>query len=234
MKLKLTLLYVLSFLALTFFIHEIHDWAHTLAARIISGCWGPRTFDSWSFCVGTTVSSGQRILALVAGPLIDIILLWVGWQKMDERNTLSDQSLGCSLVLATLPFNKLLTAAGGSGELTNAIRLLFPHANISNHHLISLIGLLILMIVSVPPLIKAFVVLPWWQGRLFFYPVFLIVPGLLDHWLVGGVLNKWLIVNTTEDKAYWWIIGWTLFTMTVWILTHRRLNQLISDEELPL
>jgi hypothetical protein len=232
MKLKLTLLYVVSFLALTFFIHEIHDWAHTLAARVISGCWGPRGFDSWKFCAEATVSSGQKILAIVAGPLVNFIVLWIGWKKMEEDNTLTEQSLGCSLVFAALPLNMLLAAAVGGGDLTAAMRLLFPHAN---HRVISIVGLLFIAIICVPPLIKAFVVLPWWQGRLFFYPVFLIVPGFLDHWLVGKMLNQWLIkADTPEDKAYWWVIGWTLVTLLIWLFTYRKMKQLISDEELPL
>jgi hypothetical protein len=232
MKLKLTPLYVLSFFALTFFIHEIHDWAHTLAAWIVSGCWGPRAFDSWQFCAESSVSNGQRIVAMVAGPLVNIILLWTGWQKMDENNTLAERSLGCTLVFATLPLNMLLGAASGGGDLTGAVRLLFPHAD---HRLVSLGGLLLLVIICVPPLVKAFVVLPWWQGRIFFYPVFLIAPGYLDRWLVGKMLNKWLIcAGGSEDKAYWLVIGWTILTGLIWLFTRHRLKQLISDEELPL
>ena len=232
MKLKLTPLYVVSFFALTFFVHEIHDWAHALVARIMSGCWGPRAFDSWKFCAETTVSSGQNILAIVAGPLVNFIVLWIGWQKMEEDNTLTEQSLGCSMVFAALPLNMLLGAASGGGDLTAAIRLLIPHAN---HRVISLVGLLIIAIICVPPLVRAFVVLPWWQGRLFYYPVFLIVPGYLDHWLVGKKLNQWLIkADTPEDKVYWWVIGWTLVTLLIWLFTYRKMKQLISDEELPL
>ena len=155
MKLKLTLLYVISFLALTFFVHEIHDWAHTLVARIISGCWGPRGFDSWKACADSRASNGQLLLADLAGPLVNFILLWVGWQKMDESNTLGKQSLGCSLIFATLPLSMLLGAASGGGDLTLGIRLLFPHGN---HRLMGLIGLLITVIFCVPPLIKAFVI----------------------------------------------------------------------------
>jgi hypothetical protein len=232
MKLKLTLLYVVSFLALLFFVHEVHDWAHTLMARIISGCWGPRGFDSWAFCAKSSISSGQRMLADLAGPFVNFVLLWIGWQKMDQHNTLGEQSLGCSLVFATLPLNMLLAAASSGGDLTSGIRLLFPHGN---HRVISLVGLLIVVLVCVPPLVKAFVVLPWWQGRIFFYPFFLIVPGFFDHWFVGKVLNKWLIkTNTSEESAYLWVILWTLLNLVILLFTYRRLKKLISDEELPL
>jgi hypothetical protein len=151
---------------------------------------------------------------------------------MDEDNTLSEQSVGCSLVFATLPLSMLLGAASGGGDLTAGIRLLFPHGN---HRVISLVGLLIIVIVCVPPLIKAFIALPWWQGRLFYYPVFLVAPGFLDHWFVGKILNRWLIKpNTPEETAYWWVILWTVFNLLILIFTYRKLKQLISDEELPL
>ena len=126
----------------------------------------------------------------------------------------------------------LLAAASGGGDLTAGLRLLFPHGN---HRVVSLVCLLIIVLICIPPLIKAFVVLPWWQGRLFFYPAFLVLPGFLDHWFVGKVLNNWLIkAGTSEDKAYWWVIAWTIFNLVILLFTYRKLKQLISDEELPL
>jgi hypothetical protein len=236
MKLKLSPLYILSFLSLTFFVHEIHDWAHTLVARLVSGCWGPRVFDGWELCADNRIAVGLRVLAVVAGPLVNFILLWVAWQKMDKYNSsMQEQSWGVTLVFAALPLNNLLAAVSGGGDLTSAIRLTFRHADAFGHHFVALVGLLIMLIICVPPLVRAFICLPWWQGKLFYYPVFLIVPGMLDHWLVKGLLNKWLIKpDTPEDKAYWWAIAWTLFTMTIWLLTHKKISQLITDEELPL
>ncbi|MBS1604172.1 MAG: hypothetical protein JST42_16005, partial [Bacteroidetes bacterium] len=96
-------------------------------------------------------------------------------------------------------------------------------------------GLLIVAMVCIPPILKAFVVLPWWTGKLFFFPFFLVVPGILVQWFVGRMLNRWLIPGgAASASAYWWVGGWTLLTMTVWLLTRRRLRTLISDEELPL
>ena len=232
MKLKLSLLYILCFLALTFFIHEVHDWAHTLAAWATTGCWGSRGFDSWTFCQ-ESIPYGKRVLAIVVGPLVNFTVLWSGWQRMNaEEENVVEQSIGVTMVFAALPFNSLLAAFQGGGDPTTALRYLFPHGN---HRFLSMVGLLIVAMVCIPPLVKAFVVLPWWMGKLFYYPVFLVIPGILDQWLVGRMLNRWLIPpGTTPAVAYYWVIGWTLFTMTIWLLTRRRIRTLISDEELPL
>jgi hypothetical protein len=232
MKLKLSPLYILCFLALTFFIHEVHDWAHTLIAWLTTSCWGPRSFDSWAFCQ-ENVPFGKRVLAIVAGPLVNFTVLWSGWQRMntDEENVV-EHSIGVSMVFAALPFNSLLAAFHGEGDLTTALRFLFPHGA---HRFLSMVGLLIVAMVCIPPLVRAFIVLPWWMGKLFFFPVALVLPGILDQWLVGKMLNRWLIPpGATPATAYWWVIGWTLLTMTIWLLTRGRLRTLISDEELPI
>src|SRR5215467_5090682 len=103
MKLKLTPIYILSFLCLSFFIMELHDWLHSAVAALVSGSWGPRGFDRWDFESGLSVSSGQRGLATLAGPLVNFLCIWIGWIKMANRDSLADQSLGCNLVLAALP-----------------------------------------------------------------------------------------------------------------------------------
>jgi hypothetical protein len=232
MKLKLTPLYVLCFIALTFFIHEVHDWAHTLIAWVTTGCWGSRGFDSWTFCQANA-PYGKRVLAILAGPLVNFSILWAGWQRMTaDEDDLIEHSIGVSMVFATLPFNSLLAAFQGGGDPTTALRFLFPHGN---HRFLSMVGLAIVAMVCIPPLVKAFVVLPWWMGKIFFFPVFLVVPAILDQWLVGKMLNRWLIPpGTTQAVAYEWVIGWTLLVMVIWLLTRSRLRTVINDKELPI
>jgi len=173
------------------------------------------------------------VLAIVAGPLVNFTVLWSGWQRMntDEENVV-EHSIGVSMVFAALPFNSLLAAFHGEGDLTTALRFLFPHGA---HRFLSMVGLLIVAMVCIPPLVRAFIVLPWWMGKLFFFPVALVLPGILDQWLVGKMLNRWLIPpGATPATAYWCVIGWTLLTMIIWLLTRGRLRTLISDEELPI
>lgn len=230
MKLKLTPVYVVSFLALTFFIHEIHDWAHTLVARLVSGSWPVRAFDYWVFQPDIKVSNGWQILAILAGPVVSYTLMWMGYNKMDDENTPEDKSVGVALVLAALPLNNLLAAAVGGGDLTYALRLLFRK---TDHHYVSLVGLVIVTIFCLPPLIRAFMVLPW-RGQIIFFPIFLIATGYIDHWVVSVLLNKWLLMNTVGMASYLRVLGWGLFTFALWFFTRRSIAGLIPDDELPI
>src|SRR3984957_7064153 len=117
MNLKLTPLYLLSFLILIFLVHELHDWAHTLVARAVCPCWGMRVFDGGDFCSVCFASAGERALASVAGPAVNFIFLWIGWSLLNEDNQLDEQSLGCTIVLACLPLNLLLAATAGGGDV---------------------------------------------------------------------------------------------------------------------
>ena len=181
MNLKLTPLYLLSFLILVFLVHEIHDWTHTLVARVICPCWGMRVFDAWDFCPDCFASSGQRALATLAGPVINFILLWMGWSLLNEDNQPDEQSVGFTLVLACLPLNILLAATAGGGDLTAAIRWLEPDIAHDNPHLVSLLGLLIAAALTIPPLVRAFLRMPGYRGKFILFPILLWVPGKLDH-----------------------------------------------------
>src|SRR5258708_868239 len=99
--------FILSFLCLNFFLMELHDWMHVSVAALVSGGWGPRGFDRWQMVTGASVSNGQRALATLAGPLVNFLVLWIGWIKMANRDSLADQSLGCNLTLAALPLPML-------------------------------------------------------------------------------------------------------------------------------
>jgi hypothetical protein len=223
MNLKLSPLYLLSFLILIFLVHEIHDWAHTLVARIVCPCWGMRVFDGWDFCPDCFASAGEKALALVAGPVINFILLWIGWSLLNEDNQVDEQSLGCTIVFACLPLNMLLAATAGGGDLTAAIRWLEPRDAHNNPHFVSLLGLLITVLLTVPALVRAFLRLPGYLGKFLLFPLFLFVPGWLDHWVVNIGLNRWLIKpDTSQAQAYTCVIAWLILLLVGWFFTRRQ------------
>ena len=229
MKLKATPLYILSFLFLMLLIHEVHDWAHTLVAASVCPCWGKRIFDGWDFCTGCAVTSGMRALATVAGPIINYVLMWVGWRLMDPENPLDRQSWGCSLIFASLPLNNLLAAAGGGGDIINAIRWMQQHGVATNRQFVSVLGLLIVLALTLPPLVRAFITLPGLQGKLLLFPILLLVPGWLDRLVMKG-LNNWLITpDMSQEQIYHRVIGWLIFLLVGWLLTLRWLEDLMSE-----
>jgi hypothetical protein len=231
MKLNLTLLYVISFLCLTFFIHEVHDWAHAVAVRLLSGSWGPRGFDKWQFPANIPVSNGQMALATLAGPVVNLLLLYQGWRMMANEDSLAEQSIGCSLVLATLPLAMVWAALTGGGDLAVGLRMLFSstnHINRINPRLLSICALVITLAFCLPALIRAFSLLPGGPGKVVFFPIFAIAPIFIDRLVVMHLLNR-LLVGCTQAEAYYWVIGWTVVTLTGWLLTRRAMTRLVTD-----
>jgi hypothetical protein len=234
MKLKLTPIYILSFLCLNFFIMELHDWLHAAVAALVSGTWGPRGFDRWQIGGVLSVSNGQRALATLAGPLVNYIALWIGWIKMGNRDSLADQSLGCNLVLAAQPVSMILAAFTGGGDTTIGLKLLFSHYDGMYHHLFATIGLLVVLITCVPPLVKVFVLLPSWGAKFIYFPLFLFLP-MWVHRFVARELDGLLIrYEPDENLAYVVIFIWTAVLLGGLLYTRRRLETLLVDSELPL
>lgn len=190
MKVKLTPLSVLSFFCLVFLIHEIHDWAHFLSAASSCGCLGNRAFDSWTPCTRCNASTGGMALATLAGPVVNTIILWGGWLMMHPDNPPEKQSVGFSMVFAALPLPRIMAAISGGGDETVAFRQLFQHANGSNHYIVAGAGLMIVLALCLPPLIRAFMLVAGWIQRIVVLLVFLVLPMFVDNWLVGKELNK--------------------------------------------
>jgi hypothetical protein len=236
MKLKLTLIYILSFFCLYFFIMELHEWAHTAAAALVSGGWGPRGFDRWQFDESShvSISNGQRALANFAGPLVNFLAIWIGWRKMGNYENLAEQSFGCSLVLASSPVAMLIAAITGGGDLTIGLKLLFAHQDNIHHHLMSIIGLVIMLIICIPPLVKVFTLLPSWSGRFIFFPLILFAPSYVHKWVTKGLDGLLLRFEPDEGRAYVWVLVWTAALLAGWFFTRRRLDMLLVDQELPL
>jgi hypothetical protein len=231
MKLNLTPLYVISFLCLVFLVHELHDWAHTLMARLISGSWGPRGFDSWGFDPSTTPSNGQQALAILAGPVINLLLLYMGWALMANEDATPEQSVGISLVLACLPMAMIFGAFTGGGDIINGLHLLFTKTNHTtrlNPRLFTFIGLLITVFFCVPALIRAFILLPGGPGKVVFFPIFLLAPIWIDKLVEGNLLNR-LLVGVGEHEAYFWVLGWTILMLIGWLVTRRSMAGLLID-----
>jgi hypothetical protein len=227
MNLKAPPLYILSFLMLVFLVHECHDWAHILAVRATCHCWPVRTFGDWVLC--GSPSSGQHALILFAGPLVNAVLFWAGWSLLDEENSVEEHSLGIAFVFAALPLNNLIAAFSGGGDITEGIRWIQKHGPLSNHGLVSRMGVLIQLLIIGPALVRAFLRLPGYKGKLIAFPLLFLLPGWLDK-LWNGQLNRWFIgPDTTQLNAYIYTGVWFVILLISFFFIRLQLKGLIKE-----
>jgi len=237
MKIKLSPLYILSFFALVFLIHEMHDWIHVLVARAVCGCWGTKAFDYWTLCSRATVTSRGNVLITMAGPLFNYLVICWGWELMQPENELHQKSLGFSLVFASLPFPRIMGALAGGGDETSSLKQIFLHADGGNRHFVSLAGLLIVLVLTLPALYRAFMLVAGWWGKLMVLG-FLVLPGYVDRLVVGGLLNK-MLDNGILYHQVWTgfsqaVMAWLLLLVVLLILTGRYLSWVFEYREVHL
>src|SRR5579872_4955166 len=147
MNLKAPPLYILAFLLLVFLVQDVHDWAHVLAVRVTCHCWPARIFGNWTPC--GSPSAGQQALIFIAGPLINVVFFLTGWSLLNVENTTEEHSLGIALFFAALPWNNLIAAFSGGGDITWFIRWIQRHGPRSNYTMASGIGLIVQLLIIV-------------------------------------------------------------------------------------
>lgn len=238
MKIKLTPAYVLSFFVLAFLIHEIHDWIHVFVAKGVTGCWGSKAFDLWNICTKKgPISPRDNFMITIAGPLFNWLVICWGWELMSPENEIHQKSLGFSLVFASLPFPRILAAFVGGGDETNSLRMLFQRGDGHNHYYVAGAGLLIVLVLSIPAIYRALMLAPGWAGKLFVVG-FLVIPGYIDRWVVGGLLNK-MLAHGILDHLVWTgyplaVLVWPAFLILVLLFAGRNLLELFEYREVSL
>ena len=229
MKIKFSAVYLLAFLSMLFLIHELHDWAHVFVAQWITGCWGTKAFDSWTFCDLHDISGNIGVLVLLAGPLITYIFIWVAWALLGSTNSSSKKSLGFSMLFASLPFARIFAAARGGSDETSALRQLFQNNDGSNRHIVSLAGLLLIGLLTVPALFRAFKTLHNAKEKWIVFPFFLVAPVLIDYFIMNG-MNKLLAKGVLQENAApgtpLLVILWAFFWLIIFMATYKKLLKL--------
>ncbi|PWT77136.1 MAG: hypothetical protein C5B59_04850 [Bacteroidetes bacterium] len=213
-------------------VHECHDWAHFLFARIICGCWGTKGFDTWTVCASCQALPRFQPYLYFVGPLITYIIIWIGFGQLNPKNRPTKRSLGFALVFAGIPFVRILAAAVGGGDETYGLRLLFQHADGSNRHTIAITGLVLVLLLTILPLLRAFLFLPSWIQKLLLFPVFLVAPMYLDHWIMQG-MNQVLAMGFLKQEFMpgvpFLMILWIFLLVEILILTRKNLLSLLDN-----
>ena len=94
-----------SFLLLA--VHEAHELAHAITARLVCGVWPVRDFNAWHI-PGDCAS----FLPTAAGPLFSYLLMAIGGAMTLRGNRWA----GVALLFAANPFARIFTAVMGGGD----------------------------------------------------------------------------------------------------------------------
>ncbi|PQJ80000.1 hypothetical protein [Polaribacter porphyrae] len=226
MKLKITWQYSLAFLSLLFLLHEAHEIIHTSIGRIICGCWGIRDFNLWALCTGCASDNPISIFSTIAGPFFTYIVLWYG-TKLLIKEDLDKKTLGFTLIFASMPFARILTATLNSGDEVNAL------TKLTNQPILSwVISLIIILLICYIPLKKAYEFINN-KYKLLWFLSFLVLPVIFDILVVLVIMNG-LLKNGILNE--YWILGspklvsfWTLSILILTILTYKYINQLTNQ-----
>jgi len=187
MRLRLTWGYTAAFLFLTILCGTSHEFVHHFAGRLICGCWGYKTFNSFVLC-DTCKDNRYGFLATLAGPAFTYALMWLGLyqlRKPDERN----RRLGFALIFANFPVNRMFFALIGYNDEQWVARHLFGDSRVAFWATNFLIWL-----VAVPPLIYAYRAITN-RGRLLWFSGFFILPFVFVILFAGMFLEDFLLLK---------------------------------------
>jgi hypothetical protein len=200
MNLKVSLRYAFAFLLLLIVMMELHELVHIGVGRIICGCWGPRDFNVWALCDGCLQTRSNAWLATFMGPFVSFLLMWLGMYWLSSPNQ-KMKALGFAFIFSNIPFGRITTVMMGGGDEMVVIRQ-FLKNDFSRTYLI-LFGTVLVLIVGLPPIVKAYRVLNNHKAWLYIL-VFLTAPllFLLVYTLTGlnTLLSNGFLANS-------WIMG---------------------------
>ena len=90
-------------------VHEVHELAHAITAKLVCGVWPIRDFNAWHI-----PGSCASYLPTTAGPLFSYLLMAIG-AAMAIRST-RVRLAGVALIFAANPFARIFTVAMGGGD----------------------------------------------------------------------------------------------------------------------
>lgn len=224
MKLKLTPKFVLTFLALTFVLHEAHEIVHTTVGRIICGCWGERDFNVWGLC-DSCQTNPLRIYSTLAGPVFTFIIIWFGNSLLNSQKSENQKALGFSLIFANMPFARLFNPIFGGGDEVVVLNSL-----IHNHNLSRVLVFILISLIVFYPLLRTYKLIEN-KFKFGWFIMFFILPMVFDLLMVIGVMDNLLLKKGVLDK--YWILGspilvtvWTILVTSIYMLTRKNIYKL--------
>lgn len=168
-----------------------HEFTHHLAGRFVCGEAGRMSLNRF---VLAPSCHGPWPISTAAGPALSYLMMWLGARLVWRGKR---PLIGFALVVAYIPFLRLLTAAMGGGDEGVLMRLLFPDAG-------RWPALALVLALTLPPLLTCFRALANARRIAVFFAAFLvpILPLLPIPSRDGIWYGAWLAGAETLPNAF--------------------------------
>jgi hypothetical protein len=186
----LTWRHAFAFSVLALFLHELHELAHTITARLICGAWGARDFNVWHLAAGCS-----SYVPTAIGPLFSYAVMFLGVLLIVRR---TQWIAGVALALAPNPFARLLTAAMGGGDEMVLARVI---AESGKTPLLRVAVLIVVGALALPPIVAAWRALGGVQRRMAWFVALLLGPVALTGVLYLVIGNRLLAAGVMTTPA---------------------------------
>lgn len=198
---RLTLRWLVAFIALILMAHDLHELAHTALGRALCGAWGPRDFNAWRLADGCSA-----IWPTIVGPLFSYAVMWGGVLLLVRQPEAA--ALGVALVLAPNPFARVFTAVMGGGDEGVVLRSLF---GLERGPVATTLTCALVMLACVPPIVSA-----WRAARGSVRPAVFAALVLLPM-LETGVL--FVSLNPVLERGVLAMPAWMGAAPLIWIVS---------------
>lgn len=108
--------FALAYMALVEVVWELHEQAHIQFGRLLCGAYGARDFNVWGLARGCSAAHPLAPLAALAGPVFSFAASYCGCLLLLRANSARLRGWGLLLMLAPIPFARLLDAVRGHGD----------------------------------------------------------------------------------------------------------------------
>jgi len=188
LKIKLSLPYVIAFLALTILCGTSHEFVHHFVGAAFCGCFGYKTFNSFELCSSCAGNRLAFIAATWAGPLFTYGLMWLGVYRLSKPSTAARQ-LGFALIFANFPINRIGFALIGWNDEQYVTNKIFGHSPLGFW-----ITNLAIWILAIPPLLFAYRAITN-RHRVLWFIGFFVLPFVFVFVFAGMFLEQWLLLD---------------------------------------
>lgn len=195
-------MYILAFLLLTMLCGLSHEMVHHVAGAAICGCWGYKTFNSFTLCE-TCAGADLGYWATIAGPAFTFALMWLGWYQLSKPENKNKQ-LGFALIFANFPVNRMLFVFMGINDEQWVARHLFGDSRLAFWSTVAIV-----LVFTIPPVVAAYRAITN-RFKVLWFAGFYILPFVFVVLFAGLFLEEYLLLKSNVLADTLWGIPYLL------------------------